>query len=66
MEKAIDSDIRQNHPPLVPHIALLPANFAPSMVMLTAISSSHWKKVTSLCGWMTSINDDAGVIGYAA
>jgi hypothetical protein len=35
------SVIKANHQPLVQHIALLPANFAPSVDIATAISSSH-------------------------
>jgi len=59
------SVISANPHPLVPHIALLPANFAPSMVKLTDISSSHWTKFTLWSGAMTSMSDEAGVIGYA-
>jgi hypothetical protein len=66
LENATLSVISANHPPLVPHMALLPANFAPSMAMLTAISSSHWKKVTFLSLMTTSMIELAGVIGYAA
>jgi hypothetical protein len=64
--------MRANHHPLVPHIALFPANLAPSMDIATAISSSHWKNVISFFTFhllishvTTSIIEDAGVIGYA-
>jgi hypothetical protein len=59
------SVINANHPPLVPQAALFHANLAPSIAILTAISSSHWKKVASFFGAMTSMSELAGVIGYA-
>ena len=64
--------MRANHHQLVPHIALFHANFAPSIDIATAISSSHWKNVISFFTFhllishvTTSIIEDAGVIGYA-
>ncbi len=62
--------MRANPPPLVPHMALFHANFAQSMDIATAISSSHWKNVISFFTFhllishvTTSIMEDAGVIG---
>jgi hypothetical protein len=52
-------------PPLVPHMDRFPANFAPSIDMDTAISSSHCKKITRGSAEIISISELAGVIGYA-